>query len=168
MQWYALYTPGGTEEKVVEILKKQMSNFKFVIYKRRLRERKEGQWHMVERKMFPGYVLMKGVMTEVEWHQMRSTDASFRLLKNNDEYLTLTEEEVKMLELLDGDEDGLVDISEIYVEGERVTVTRGALMGQEARIVKVNKRKGRAKVRIDFCGSERVIELGVELIQKMD
>lgn len=168
MHWYALYTSGGTEEKVKAVLEQQLEDFKFVIYRRRMRERKGGQWHMVDRKMFPGYILMNGTMTEELWYKLKASDASFKLLENDGDYLTLSNHEVKTLSLLDNDEDGLVDMSTLYMDGDLIQVTSGALVGQEARIVSIDKRKGRAKVRINFCGSERIIELGVELIVKKD
>ncbi len=164
--WYALYTPGGNEEKIVQVLEEQVEDFKYLIYKRRLRERKEGKWHMVDRKMFPGYVLLDGVMTDDVWQKLRSANAKFRILRNEKDCLVLTEEEVKTLSLLDKDNDGIINMSTGYMDGDHIVVTSGALMGQEARIVSVNKRKGRAKVRVNFCGSERIIELGVELIEK--
>jgi transcriptional antiterminator NusG len=167
MNWYALYTAGGTEEKVKSILERQLEDFSFVIYRRRLRERKDGKWHMIDRKMFPGYILMGGDITDQAWHELKACDADFKLLENNGEYLTLSDQEVKTLSLLDGDANGLVDMSRLYIDGDRVHVIEGPLKGQEARITEVNKRKGRAKVKIDFCGSERIIELGVELIEKI-
>ena len=168
MNWYALYTSGGTEEKAKSILEQQLPTFEFLIFKRRLKERKNGQWHIVDRKMFPGYVLMKGMMTEEAWYDLKATDAKFQILKVEGEYQTLSNQEVKMLELLDQDASGLVDRSSLYIDGEKVIVTEGPLKGQEAMIVSVNKRKGRAKVKIDFCGNIRIVELGVELIEKSD
>ncbi len=40
------------------------------------------------------------------------------------------------------------------------------MLGQESRIISVNKRKGRVKFRVNFLGSERVVELGLEMITK--
>lgn len=167
MNWYALYTPGGSEEKVKNLLEHRLKDFEFLIYRRKLRERKDGKWYMIERKMFPGYILMSGIMNDEAWYELRAADADCKLLKNDGEYLTLSEQEVTTLSLLDRNNDGLVDVSKIYIDGDKVQVTSGALVGQEARIVEVNKRKGRAKVKIDFCGSERIIELGIELIEKV-
>lgn len=168
MSWYALYTSGGTEEKVKDILEKQIQNFNFYIYKRRLRERCDGKWHMIDRKLFPGYILMEGNMTEEAWYELKASDANFKLLQCEGEYLMLSEQEVRTLNLLDQEHDGLVDMSKIYMDGDVVHVVDGPLVGQEARIVEVNKRKGRVKVRLDFCGSVRIVELGVEVIEKAE
>lgn len=113
------------------------------------------------------YALYTAGGTEETWYVLKAAEANFKLLQNDGEYLTLSEQEVLTLNLLDQDQDGLVDISTIFIDGDQVQVISGALMGQEARIVSVNKRKGRAKVKINFCGSERIIELGIELIEKL-
>lgn len=72
-QWYALYVAGGTEDKVKSILKQQMPEFEFLVYRRKLRERKDGKWQMIERKMFPGYILMKGIIDEEAWYRLKKT-----------------------------------------------------------------------------------------------
>jgi len=167
MSWYALYTSGGSEEKVLDILKKQIRDFDFYIYRRLMRERNGGTWHNIERKLFPGYILMEGTMTEDAWYELKATDASFTVLRNEGDYLTLSDQEVRTLKLLDQKQDGLVDMSRVYMEGDKIHVIDGPLVGQEVRIIEVNKRKGRVKVQIDFCGSVRIIELGVEVIEKV-
>lgn len=165
--WYALQVMTGQEESVKAILDKQeIGSIRLLIYRRRLRERKQGQWHMVERKLFPGYILMEAYLTDDLWQRMNATEASFRILKNDDTFLTLKEGEIETLGLIDPNEDGLIDITKIYKDGDAITVVSGPLSGQEARIVSVNKRKGRAKVRLGFCGQERIIELGIEVIEK--
>lgn len=167
MSWYALYTPGGKEDVVKQQLEEKISDFKFVIFKRKLRERKSGQWHMVERKLFPGYIICEGDMTEESWHRINNVEVNARVLRNEDTFLTLTPQEVDLLSTLDSEASGLMDISEAYYEGDQIVINNGPLMGQEARIVSVNKRKGRAKVKLSFCGSERIVELGVRLIEKV-
>lgn len=166
-KWYALYTMSGQEEKVKAVLEKQLSEFHYVIYRRALRERKGGQWYDVERKLFPGYLLVRGSMTDDKRSELMQVEASFRILENDGECLCLSESEVKILGLLDVDGDGRIGRSKVYVIGDRIQVIDGPLQGQESRVLSVDKRKGRVKVRLDFCGSERVIELGIDVIEKV-
>jgi transcriptional antiterminator NusG len=166
--WYALHVPTGSEEKVKHILERQVtSSFKFVIYKRRMKERKSGRWHMIDRKLFPGYILMNGLMTDEAWQEMREADTSFHMLRSEDDYLTLSMQEIKMLGILDENADGLINVSKAIISGDKVVVTDGPLVGQETLIVSVDKRKGRVKVKVNFCGSERIVELAMEVIEKV-
>lgn len=96
----------------------------------------------------------------------KNTDATFQVLKNSDDYMTLSDGEIRTLSLLSSDSNGLVEMSSIYSVDDDIVVKSGPLLGQEARIISLNKRKGRAKVSLNFCGSERVVELGVEMLNK--
>ncbi len=167
MSWYALYTPGGKEDVVKQLLEEKIDNFSFVIFRRKLRERKEGKWHMVERKLFPGYIICEGDMTEENWHKINNVEVNARVLRNDDTFLTLTSQEIDVLTTLDKESSGLMDMSEGFYEGDQIVINSGPLKGQEARIASVNKRKGRAKVKLSFCGSERIVELGIRLVEKV-
>lgn len=51
------------------------------------------------------------------------------------------------------------------MEGDKITIVNGPLASLQGRILKVNRRKGRARVLLDFLGEERVIDLGVNIIE---
>jgi transcriptional antiterminator NusG len=59
----------------------------------------------------------------------------------------------------------MIQESDIFMQGDKVIVINGPLTSLEGKILKVDKRKGRARVLITFLGEERVIDLGVNLIQ---
>jgi len=67
---------------------------------------------------------------------------------------------------LSGDGDPL-GISEVFYEGGKITIVSGPLQGLEGQIVKIDPRRFRAKVNITLMGEPRIVELGVDVINKI-
>lgn len=165
-QWYAVFVVGGKEEQVKTRLEHILKDKKFYIPKRELRERKNGEWHFVKRKLFPGYVLIKGRISIDDYYKLSKVNNVIRLLKDENSPLTIYEREVKILEELTNNLQNDITISTIVKQSDCIKVVEGPLVGLEGLITKVNKRKGRAKVKLNFLGEERIIELGVNTIEK--
>jgi len=58
----------------------------------------------------------------------------------------------------------IIESSRVLMEGSKIIVTEGPLYGMEGLIQSIDKRKGRAKVRINFIGQPRVVELSVSIL----
>jgi len=72
-----------------------------------------------------------------------------------------------VLNVLIDNQDGNIDISTAYKEDEEIKVVEGPLLGLEGRIESVNARKGRARVRLEFLGDTRLVDLGLDFIDKI-
>lgn len=166
--WYAIYVAGGQEEAVKESLEVHFAEqLQFYVFKRILRERKDGQWREVERKLFPGYVLANGVIDIELYHRMKSVQSNCRLIRDKEVPLFIGEHELEVLGLLARETDGEIGISSIYQENDVVIVVDGPLMGLEGLIISIDSRKGRAKVALEFLGDRRVVELGIRVVEKV-
>ncbi|MDD4048601.1 MAG: antiterminator LoaP [Clostridia bacterium] len=166
--WHALYVITGHEEKVKQALEMTLEDeIQFTIPKRELRERKAGKWHMVKRKLFPGYILLKGKITEEEYYKIKKVPILSKMLIDDDGPLKIDEKELEMLNILINNKDGNIGISTVYKENEKVKVVDGPLMGLEGNIQSIDARKGRAKVAIEFLGETRIVQLGVEFVDKI-
>ncbi|WP_105618944.1 antiterminator LoaP [Vallitalea okinawensis] len=166
--WYALFVLGGQEEKVKKSLDAEYGNeMEVIIPTRQLRERKAGQWYQVKRKLFPGYVLIKSKMTVETYYQIKDTPGLIKLLRDEEEPLKIQDEELEVLNILIKNREGNIGISILFKENDQVKVVDGPLVGLEGLIKDINKRKGRAKVKLQFLGEERVIDLGIELVDKI-
>lgn len=163
--WFVLFVNTNQEEKVKKILKKEIGDeYKFIVPTRELRERKNGKWYNVKRKLFPGYVLAKGIMNIKVYHKLREVSGIMKLLRNEEEILTIDEKELKIL--IDN-HDNNIGISTLYKENDSIIILAGPLIGLEGQIIKVDSRKGRAKVSLSFINQERIVELGIELVDKI-
>jgi len=163
--WFVLFVNANQEDKVKKILEKNFGDeYKFIIPTRELRERKSGKWNNVRRKLFPGYILAKGIMNIEAYYKFREVYGVLKLLRNEDEVLTINEKELKGLNILI---DNNLGISTLYKENDCIRILAGPLVGLEGQIVKIDFRKGRAKVNISFMNEERIIDLGIELVDKI-
>lgn len=167
-KWYALFVKTGEEDHVKDKLAYTFSNrqqIQFFVPKRKLRERKNGQWAIKIRTLMPGYILLHGFITVEDYYTIQHTPALITVLKDGKgELLRIPEHEIEVIHRLMSNGE-LIDTSTIMVEGRNVVVVDGPLKGLEGIIESVDKRKGRAKVRMEFIGEPRIVELSVSVIQ---
>lgn len=170
--WYSIYVAGGLEEQVKEFLEircqgeEALRELSFIIFKRKLKERKDGQVRLVERKLFPGYLLVKGEMDVERYRLLKELMTNGKFLKEEALPAPIDEKELQMLGLLSQEKQGEIGISSYYKENDKIKIVSGPLFGFEGHIVSVNERKQRAKVKISFMGEIKEVELGVELVNK--
>ena len=166
--WHALFVTTGHEEKVKKALEAIFQDeIKSIVPKRELRERKAGKWHKVKRTLFPGYVLIKGRITIETYYRIKKIPMLAKLLKDESGPLKIEEKELEVLNILLKDDDENIGFSTAYKEGQKVKIIDGPLVGLEGHIQSVDTRKGRAKVNIDFLGSPRTVQLGINFVDKI-
>ena len=166
--WYVLFVNTNQEQKVKRILDKEIGDkYKFIVPTRELRERKNGKWCKIKRKLFPGYVLIKGIMNIEFYYKLNKVPGIIKLLRNEDEILTVDKKELRVLKILIDNKDSNIGISKLYKENDNIKITTGPLFGLEGKIREIDSRKGRAKVNLCFMNEERIVELGIELIDKI-
>lgn len=163
MSWYVIHCLTGREEDVKSRVKSNdIANV--VVPRRLMRERREGVWRDVERVVFPGYVFVKAEMTPEAYYAMRCVPGAIRVLGTHRPQPLLEDEVTLLLRLSQkGDPIGL---SEVFVEGGKVTVVSGPLQGLEGHIVKLDARRFRAKVNVSIMGVPKLVELAANVIQK--
>ena len=168
ISWYALHVLTGQEDKARRMLELTFGDqFKIIVPKRELKERKEGTWQIVKRNLFPGYVFLKGIISTETYYLIKALPISARLLKDEDGPLKINDSEIRVLKIFFETDDGNVKISKAYKENDTIRIVEGPLSGLEGIIQSFDIRKGRAKVKTDLLGSTRIIQLGVELINKI-
>lgn len=163
--WYVLHVLTGKELDVKGCLLKE--GFKSLVPRRKLREQKDGKWHEIERLLFPSYVFVNTMMTDEKYYKVSEIPGVINILRgaaNSPLPVPLEEMQVIFSFTKEGD---LVGISDIFIDGETVRVISGALVGFEGLILKVDKRRFRAKVRFNFADQEKVVELGINVLDKI-
>jgi len=166
--WYALFVKTGEEDRVKERL-----NYRFkeeltiLVPKRRLRERRAGNWYFRTRTLFPGYVLVNGHIDMYSLERFKNVPGLFRLLRSGSEPLRIEPCEMEVLSRLicNGENIGF---SQVLMENGRVRVVDGPLVSLEGHIISIDRRKGRAKVSLNFLGEPRTVELGVSVLRPED
>jgi transcriptional antiterminator NusG len=164
-KWYALFVATGDEDKVKERIHLQMENeFKALVPKRSMHERKGGKWEDKIRTLFPGYVLLKGQMSNQKYSLINHIPGVFRLLRDSDGFQEISEDEIGIIDRLTTNNE-IIGRSSVYVLGGQVGVIAGPLLGLEGYIRAIDKRKGRVKVNFNLMGEPRTVELSVEMVK---
>lgn len=172
MEWHALFVETGNEEKVKSLLEVKFEDYEgdisFVIPRLIINERRQGVWNEVVKKMLPGYLLIRGNIGIEEYYMFKGIPGVLKLLRSGGEFTPIPKREIEVLGTLLSEGDVIKPSTITFDEGDKVKVVDGPLKGLEGIIVHINKRKGRAKIKLDFLGGERKIDVGVNIIKSND
>ena len=166
-KWYVLHTYSGYENAVATTIEKAVENrkmgdliFEVNIPMETVTEITEtGETKVVERKVFPGYVLIKMVLTDESWHLVRNTRGVTGFVGSANKPIPLTKEELESL----GMEKTKVEVA--FKTGDQVKVTDGALEGFTGTIEEVDTEKSRVRVIVSMFGRETPVDLDFDQIE---
>ena len=167
-KWYVLHTQPGHENvarenllKVVE--KNNLTNrvFDIVIPTEEVVEEKNGKKVIVERKLFPTYMLVKMIYGDDIWHRIVGTRGVTGFTGPKGRPLSLTEEEIVKMRL----EKSQADIS--MQIGDKVELLDGALKGQVGTIKEINKENLTAKVTVEMFSRENIVDMNLDELRKL-
>ena len=135
--------------------------------RRNLRIRRKGKFNNELAPIFPGYLFLEAPeVTNELFMKLRRIPGFFRFLQSNRHIVPLSsgDRELLMHFLSFGE---IVDKSAVYFdENNRIKVMSGPLLGLEGFIVKVDRRKGRAKVKLDMFKNAFLVDFGFDTIEK--
>lgn len=163
--WYAIFVYTGEEDNVKQRLRFRIGDeIRLVVPKRRLLERKDGKLHEVIRVIFPGYILAQGEITKEIYPKIRNIPGLVKILGDNSLPYRIEPYEMEIIsQLIEDDE--IIGYSSLLEQNGKVTVLNGPMMNLEGNIISIDKRKGRAKVLLSFCGKECKVDLGIEVLK---
>ena len=168
-KWYVAHTFSGYENKVA-------SNIQTVVENRNLHDliqevsvptetvveiKEDGSKKEVERKIFPGYVLVKMVMNDDTWYVVRNIRGCTGFVGPESKPVPLTEEEVRKL----GIEKITVEVA--YSAGDLVNVIDGPLEGFSGTVDSVDVTKNSVLVTISMFGRETAVEFELDQLEKI-
>ena len=167
--WYVMQVHTGTEENIrcqcQRLISSDTLERCFIPYYQQ-KKRFQGEWHIQERILFPGYVFLIAEFLEQLAENLRIVTGMTRLLGTGDEIIPLSQEEVELLLKL-GKEEQLVTMSTGIIENDQVRILTGPLQGMEGYIRKINRHKRKAWVSIEMFGRSVDMEVGLEIIKKV-
>ena len=167
-RWYVVHTYSGYENKVKTDLEKTIKNreledyfFDIIVPMEEQIEIKDGVKKTNLKKVFPGYVLIKMIVTEETWYIVRNTRGATGFVGSGTEPIPLTEEEIRKM----GFEDIMIKVD--YSVNDNVQILGGALKGYTGIVQEINKEKKKSKVLVSMFGRETPVELEFSQIQKI-
>lgn len=165
MKWYAIFVETGREEEVQKFIELLFPDeeIRTLVPKRKLIERKQGKTYETIKNLIPGYVLTQTKMSVELYYGLKSLPAVYRVLKDDCEPIPIEKEEMDMILNLTRDGD-VIELSDIYKEGNHIKVLKGPLMGMEGIIEKFDHRKKRVKICLEFLGEYKRVDLGANMV----
>ena len=127
-------------------------------------EIKNGRRKVVERKIFPGYIMVQMIVTEDSWFIVRNTPNVTGFVGTSTTPSPLDDSEVKSIQKRMGVEEPKYKID--FSLGELVGITDGPFKGFDGTVSEIDDQKGKIKVLVNMFGRETPVELDSLQVKK--
>lgn len=170
--WYAVHCYSGYENKVKKGLEQRIRSmgmqdniFRVIVPTEDEIDVREGQRKVIQRRVFPGYILVEMVMTEESWYVVRNTPGVTGFVSSGDKPAPLREEEVsKILKRMETDQP---KVRVTYRPGQAVHIIDGPFADFRGTVEEVNMEKGKVRVLVSMFGRETPLELDLLQVEKV-
>ena len=166
--WYVAHTYSGYENKVKANIDKTIENrhledqiLEVRVPMQDVVELKNGAKKQVQKKMFPGYVLINMVMNDDTWYVVRNNRGVTGFVGPGSKPVPLTDAEMNTLGIKS--DNVVVD----FEEGDRVVVTGGVWKDTVGAIQTINHGKQIVTINVDLFGRETPVEISFAEVKKM-
>ncbi len=168
-QWYVAHTYSGYENKVKVTLEKTIANRHLEEEIEEVRvpvsdvvEMKDGVRKTSQKKMFPGYVLVKMVMNDDTWYIVRNTRGVTGFVGPGSKPVPLTEAEMKPLGIR------MENVSVDFKEGDTVAVVSGVWNNTVGVVTRMDYNKQTATIMVELFGRETPVEINFAEVRAMN
>ena len=167
-KWYVVHTYSGYENKVKANIEKTIENrhledqiLEVRVPMQEVVELKNGVQKASQKKMFPGYVIIKMIVTNESWYLVRNTQGVTGFVGHGSEPIPLTDEEVARM-----------GIEKVYIDldvevGETVRVISGPFESFMGVVEEINKEKQVLRVKVSMFGRDTPVELEFSQVDKI-
>lgn len=170
--WYAVHTYSGHENKVKRNIERRAESmnlsdkvFRILIPTEREMRTRNGKRMEVQRKIFPGYVLIEMVLDDTTWHLVKSTTGVTGFVSSGNKPVPLQEKEIaNILQAVEGPRQ---KPKVLWEAGQAVRVTSGPFTDFTGSIQDVNPQKEKLRVLISIFGRDTPVELDFNQAEKI-
>lgn len=170
--WYVIHTYSGYEEQVAENLKQRVESlgmedsiFRILVPKEKEIEIKNGRRRTVEKRIFPGYVLVEMIVTDDSWYIVRNTPNVTGFIGLGVRPTPMAKEEIERIQKRMGVEEPKYKIE--FKVGDLVRINDGPLKGFEGKVTDIDEDKGKIKVLVSMFGRETPVSLDFLQVKKV-
>ncbi len=167
--WYVIQVTTGREQEVAEVIRRELPGnlYERCFYIKRERIWRRDEKYILHREtMFPGYLFISTNHPKDVYLKLKSIPKFTRFLKNEEEaFLAVNPDEKEFLEnLLDGDEEDTVRLSEVRVDEDKEIISaNGPLRHYRKKIVKKKLRLRYVMIETELFGKVRTVLIGIRL-----
>ncbi len=172
MRWYVIHTYSGYEENVKQNLEQRIGSFdmqdkiaEVLIPKEKKIKIKGGKRNVIEEKIFPGYVLVKMIVTDDSWYVVRNTPNVTGFIGSGTIPTPIDEKEmVSLMSRMTVDEPThKIDVA----VNDPVKIVDGPFKNFEGKVNAVDASRGKIKVLVNMFGRETPVELDALQVKKI-
>jgi len=170
-KWYVVHTYSGYENKVKINLEQRIKSmgmenqvFQVLIPTEKVLEVKSGKRKYVQKKVFPGYVVIEMILDNNSWHAVRNTPGVTRFVGSGGKPVPLKETEIENIlkQMGKGEKVPKLDVK----VGENIRIIVGPFTGYTGKVKEVDYEKNKMKVFLLIFGRETSVELDFNDIEK--
>ena len=172
-RWYVIHTYSGYENKVRANLERKVHSlgmeneiFRIVIPMENEVEVKDGKKRSVQRKVFPGYVLVEMIVNDRSWYAVRNTPGVTGFVGSGTKPIPLTDEEVKQIMRSMGVEESRPKI-DLQLQ-QLVRLKAGPFAGCVGSVSEINEERGKLKVLVSMFGRETPVEIDFTQVEEAE
>jgi len=170
-EWYFVHCYSGYENKVRHAVEQRVDSmgmqdriFDVVIPTEEEIEFKDGKRKTVERRVFPGYVLVEMIMDEDSWYVVRNTPGVTGFVGMGNEPTPLRPEEVE--KIMNRMESDVVNVKVDFKVGQKVRIVGGPFNDFIGNVAAIYQDKQKVRVMVDFFGRETPVDLDFLEVEK--
>lgn len=167
-RWYVAHTYSGYENKVKADLEKTIENrhleneiLEVRVPMQEVVEVKNGSKKTVQKKLFPGYVLVNMIMNDDTWYVVRNTRGVTGFVGPGSKPVPLTEAEMKSLGIRTD------NVSIDFAEGDAIVVVAGAWKDTVGAVQRIDYNKQTATINVELFGRETPVEISFAEVRKL-
>ena len=168
-RWYVVHTYTGYENKIKTDLEKTVENreledffFEIVVPMEEQIEIKDGKRKSNLKKVFPGYILIKMIVTEETWYIVRNTRGVTSFVGSGTDPIPLTDEEILSMGI-----ENSKSVNVNYEIGDGVRIVNGSFEGLSGTVQEINTEKYIVTVLITMFGRETPVEVEFSQVTKI-
>lgn len=172
-RWYVIHTYSGYENKVSANLERKVHSlgmeneiFRIVIPMENEIEVKDGKKRSVQRKVFPGYVLVEMIVNDRSWYAVRNTPGVTGFVGSGTKPIPLTDEEVRQIMRSMGVDEGRPKID--FQLQQLVRLKAGPFADCIGKVAEINEKRGKLKVLVDMFGRETPVEIDFTQVEEAE
>ena len=170
--WYVVHAYSGHEEKVKKNLEKRIESMdmhdkilQVLVPMEDEIEIKDGKRRHVQKRIFPGYILVKMVMTDESWYVVRNTPGVTSFVGSGNKPVPLQDKEIKAIQKQMKQEAPKIRVD--FQIGEAVRVVDGPFTDFHGKVDDINPERGKLKVLVNMFGRETPVELDLLQVEKV-
>lgn len=172
--WYVVHTYSGYENKAKTALEDRVKSLKMqqyfdtvIVPEENVIELVKGKKKTTKRRFFPGYILVRMILTDETWHIVKDTPKITGFVGDRSRPVPVPESEVEKMtkRITEGQEKPRPKIS--FQEGENVRVVDGPFSNFNGTVEEVNMDKGKLKVLVSIFGRSTPVELEFIQVEKI-